>query len=45
MMDLEITIESGSNSEKDILFDITYKWNLNTSTNELICKTVKGSQT
>lgn len=41
-MDLEIIIESGSNSEKDILFDITYKWNLNTCTNELITKQYKA---
>ena len=45
-MQLEILILSEvSQEEKDILYDITYMWNLKYGTNEPIRKTEKDSQT
>ena len=41
-MDLEIIILS---AVRQILYDITYMWNLKYNTNELICKTETDSQT
>ena len=43
-MDLEnIMLSEMSNIEKQILYDITYVWNLKNKTNELICKTETDS--
>ena len=45
-MDLEIIILSEiSQTEKQILYDVTYMWNLKSSINELIYKTKADSQT
>ena len=44
-IDLEITIVSRSDRERQISYDITYKWNLKNDTNELIYKTETGSET
>ena len=45
-MDLEIIILSeGSQTERDILYDITYMWNLRYNTNELIYQTKTDLQT
>ena len=43
-MDLEIIILSEA-SQRQISYDITYIWNLQYDTNELICKTERDSQT
>ena len=45
-MNLEnITLSKVSQTEKDILYDITYMWNLKNNTNESIYKTKTDSQT
>ena len=45
-MDLEIIILSeGSQTERDILYYITYMWNLRYNTNELIYQTKTDLQT
>ena len=45
-MDLEIIILSeGSQRERDILYNITYMWNLRYNTNELIYQTKTDLQT
>ena len=44
-MDLEIIILSNSDRERQIPYDITYTWNLQYDTNELIYKTETDSQT
>ena len=38
-MELEIIILSKSERERQILYDITYMWNLKYDTDELICET------
>ena len=43
-MDLEILILSEI-SERQMLYDITYMWNLKNNTNKLIYKTERDSQT
>ena len=43
-MDLEILIQSEVN-QRQILYDITYMWNLIKNTKELIYKTKTDSQT
>ena len=42
-MELEIIILSQSERERQILYDITYMWNLKYDTNELIYETETGS--
>ena len=44
-VDLEITILSQTERERQILYDITYMWNLKYDTNELIDETETDSQT
>ena len=44
-MDLEIIIQSQSDRERQISYDIAYIWNLKKDTNELIYKTEIDSQT
>ena len=43
-MELEIIILSKSERERQILYDITYMWNLKYDTNELIYETETDSQ-
>ena len=43
-MDLEITILSKTSRERQIPYDITYKWNLKNDINEPIYKTETDSQ-
>ena len=43
-MELEIIILSKSERERQILYDITYMWNLKYDANELICETETDSQ-
>ena len=44
-MDLEIIIPSMPERERQILYNITYMWNLKYDTNEHTCKTERDSQT
>ena len=44
-MNLEMIILSKSHRERQILYNITYMWNLKNDTNELIYKTEIHSQT
>ena len=44
-MELEIFILSKSERERQIIYDITYIWNLKYDTNELIYETETHSQT
>ena len=43
-MDLEMITLSEVSQKRQILYDITYMWNLKNSTNELIFKTEADSQ-
>ena len=43
-MDLEITILSKTSRERQIPYDITYRWNLKNDINEPIYKTETDSQ-
>ena len=43
-MDLDIIILSKSDTERQILYDITYMWNLKNNTDESIYKTETDSQ-
>ena len=43
-MDLETIILSKSGRQGQILYDITYMWNLKEDTNELLYKTETNSQ-
>ena len=44
-MDLEIIILNEINQTEKISYDITYMWNLNNNTNELVYKTEIAAQT
>ena len=44
-LDLEVTILSKSEGERQIPYGITYRWNLKYDAQELICETEKDSQT
>ena len=44
-MDLEIIILNEINQTEKISYDITYMWNLNNKTNELVYKTEIAAQT
>ena len=43
--DLFFPITNKSDRERQILYDITYTWNLKNNTNECVCKTETDSQT